>query len=169
VKICVREAKIHHGNGRRQSSRLLRPSPQPHPAVSSAAVDGTGTEEIFGGGACPNVEYASPYTGFHLVESPAFDGLIGMYRWYVADPIRFQHSLRWTLEHGHANNFGNGYASVAYWCQKPIAAEFPALPPREELLPPLDEAYPDLRDRFFAATRKAREGNVERELASLEP
>jgi Protein of unknown function (DUF2961) len=124
-------------------------------------IHGTGTEEIFGGGACPNVEYASTYTGFHLVESPSFDGLIGMYRWYVSDPIRFTESLRWTLEHGHANNFGNGYSSVAYWYQDPVAAEFPALPSRADLLPPLPDNYADLRDRFFAATKKAREDNLE--------
>ena len=123
-------------------------------------IHGTGTEEIFGGGACPNVEYASTYTGFHLVESPSFDGLIGMYRWYVSDPIRFTESLRWTLEHGHANNFGNGYASVAYWYQEPAAAEFDPLPSRQDLLPPLPDNYADLRDRFFAATRKAREDNL---------
>jgi hypothetical protein len=50
-------------------------------------------------------------------ESPRFDGLVGMYRWYVHDPIHFAQSLRWTIEHGHANNFASGYASVAYWYQ----------------------------------------------------
>jgi hypothetical protein len=31
------------------------------------SVHGTGTEEIFGAGACPTREYASLYSGFHLV------------------------------------------------------------------------------------------------------
>jgi hypothetical protein len=121
------------------------------------AIHGTGTEEIFGGGACPSVEYARPYTGFHLVESPTYEGLVGMYRWYVQDPIRFTESLRWTLEHGHANNFANGYASVAYWYQDPIAEALPPLPSRADLLPPLDERYPDLRDRLFALILRLRE------------
>src|SRR5205823_4467944 len=64
------------------------------------AIHGTGTEEIFGGGACPSSEYASTYSGFHLVESPAYDGLVGMYRWFAPDPIHFTRSLRWTVEHG---------------------------------------------------------------------
>ena len=34
------------------------------------SIHGTGTEEIFGGGACPAREYAGPYHGFHLIESP---------------------------------------------------------------------------------------------------
>jgi hypothetical protein len=102
------------------------------------SLHGTGTEEVFGGGACPNVEYAGPYTGFHLVESPTFDGLIGMYRWYVADPIRFTRSLRWAIEHGHANNYGNEYASVAWWYQSEPHAPFPPLPSREAMLPFVD-------------------------------
>jgi hypothetical protein len=121
------------------------------------AIHGTGTEEIFGGGACPNVEYAGPYTGFHLVESPDFDGLTGMFRWYVHDPIRFQQSLKWTLEHGHANNFGNGYASVGYWYQTPNAPAFPELPSRADLLPPVDERYPEFQDRLFDLARAARD------------
>jgi hypothetical protein len=121
------------------------------------AIHGTGTEEIFGGGACPNVEYSSLYTGFHMIESADYSGLVGMYRWYVHDPIRFQRSIRWTVEHGHANNFANGYASVAYWYQTPLATSQPELPSRDELLPPLDERYPVLRERLQALSRQASE------------
>jgi hypothetical protein len=119
------------------------------------SIHGTGTEEIFGGGACPSEEYASLYSGFHLVESRDFDGLIGMYRWYVADPIRFQRSLRWTLEHGHANNFANRYCSVAYWYQQPLARLEP-LPGRDALRPPaLGAEYEEARDLLFGAVREA--------------
>ena len=89
------------------------------------SIHGTGTEEIFGGGACPAREYAGPYHGFHLIESPDYAGLVGAYRWFVHDPIRFTRSLRWTVEHGHANNFANEYASVAYWYQTEPHAPFP--------------------------------------------
>lgn len=119
------------------------------------SIHGTGTEEIFGGGACPSEEYASLYSGFHLVESPEFDGLVGMYRWWVADPIRFRSSLRWTLEHGHANNFGNRYSSVAYWYQQPLAILGP-LPDRDALRPPgLGPDYEEARDLLFDAARRA--------------
>jgi hypothetical protein len=82
---------------------------------------GTGTEEIFGGGASPSQEYTGPYTGFHCVENRMkhpWAGANGMYRFCVTDPIRFRKSIRVTLEHGHANNFANDYSSVAFWYQR---------------------------------------------------
>jgi hypothetical protein len=98
---------------------------------------GTGTEEIFGGGACPNQEYAGPYTAFlsiHEQGQATWRGQNSMYRWFVHDPIRFRRSLRWTIEHGHANNFENDYSSVAYWYQTEPHKAFPALP--ADRLPP---------------------------------
>jgi hypothetical protein len=92
---------------------------------------GTGTEEIFGGGACPNREYTGPYTGFiaiHEQGANTWRGQNSMYRWFVHEPIRFQKSLRWTIEHGHANNFENDYSSVAYWYQTEPHQPFPPLP-----------------------------------------
>jgi hypothetical protein len=97
---------------------------------------GTGTEEIFGGGACPNREYTGPYTGFVAIQEQGgntWRGQNSMYRWFVHDPIRFQKSIRWTLEHGHANNFENDYSSVAYWYQTEPHHPFPPLP--EDRLP----------------------------------
>jgi hypothetical protein len=58
------------------------------------AIHGTGTEEIFGGGACPTREFAGPYHCFHLVESPDWAGLVGAYRWFMHDPLRFTRTLR---------------------------------------------------------------------------
>ncbi len=98
---------------------------------------GTGTEEIFGGGAGPNVEYSGPYTGFHLVSNPDFSGKNAMYRWYIHDPLRFQKSVRMTIEHGHANNFENDYSSVAYWYQLEPHAPFPTLLSLKERSPRL--------------------------------
>jgi hypothetical protein len=119
------------------------------------AIHGTGTEEIFGGGACPTEEYAGPYHGFHLIESPDYSGVVGAYRWFVHDPIRFTRALRWTVEHGHANNFANDYASVAYWYQTEPHAPFPILPTRDALRPPLPASYEEARTAFFAAAREA--------------
>jgi hypothetical protein len=92
---------------------------------------GTGTEEIFGGGACPNQEYTGPYTGFIVIQEQGTNtwrGQNSMYRWFVHDPIRFRKSIRWTLEHGHANNFENDYSSVAYWYQTEPHEPFAPLP-----------------------------------------
>lgn len=119
------------------------------------SIHGTGTEEIFGGGACPASEYAGPYHGFHLIESPDYAGLVGMYRWFVHDPIRFTRSLRWSVEHGHANNFANEYASVAYWYQSEPHAVFPALPVRDALHPALPAIYDEARSSFAAALAAA--------------
>ena len=117
------------------------------------AYHGTGTEEIFGGGACPDVPYAGPYTGFHMVENRDFAGKHAMYRWYLADPIRFERSLVWTLEHGHANSFENDYTSVAFWYQREPHAAFPALPDVKARLP----RFPDLVWRADAARGRAKE------------
>ncbi len=109
------------------------------------SIHGTGSEEIFGGGACPSAEYASHYSGFHLIESADYSGLVGSYRWYVPDPIHFSSSLRWTIEHGHANNFSNDYASVAYWYQTPFAT-LPPLPEADAMLPTLGPQHDEARE-----------------------
>jgi hypothetical protein len=110
---------------------------------------GTGSEEIFGGGACPTAEYAGPYTGFHLIGNLDYRGKISMYRFYVNDPVRFQKSIRMTIEHGHANNFANDYSSTAFWYQADRHKPFAALPPASDRHPrdgvdPHDVAYREL-------------------------
>jgi D-arabinan exo alpha-(1,3)/(1,5)-arabinofuranosidase (non-reducing end) len=119
------------------------------------SIHGTGTEEIFGGGACPAEEYAGTYHGFHLIESRDYSGLIGAYRWFVQDPIHFETSLRWTVEHGHANNFANEYASVAYWYQSEPHAPFPALADRPTMSPPLPPIFESAREALFTALARA--------------
>jgi len=112
---------------------------------------GTGTEEIFGGGACPNVEYAGPYTGFHIINSKDFAGKQSMYRWYVNDPVRFKKSIRVTLEHGHANDLGNDYSSTAFWYQTEPHAEFPTLLSRKKRLPRMDEKMAQVYEKEMAS------------------
>jgi hypothetical protein len=94
------------------------------------SIHGTGTEEIFGGGAGPDTEYSGPYTGFHCVENRAgyrWWGTNGMYRFYVQDPLRFSRSIRVTLEHGHGNDMANDYSSVAFWYQEGVNTDLPPL------------------------------------------
>lgn len=109
------------------------------------SIHGTGTEEVFGGGACPVREYSGPYHGFHLIEREDFAGLTGMYRWFVHDPLGFRKSIRWTIEHGHANNFANDYSSVAFWHQAEPHQPFSPLPERDEMGPSFPPEYPDAR------------------------
>jgi hypothetical protein len=105
------------------------------------SLHGTGTEEIFGGGACPNREYAGPYTGFHLISNLDWSGKNGMYRFFITDPILFQKSLKVTIEHGHNNDLANDYASVAYWYQVEPHKPFPKLPSVEERIPIMSDRY----------------------------
>lgn len=119
---------------------------------------GTGSEEVFGGGACPNHAYSGPYTGFHMEENPDFAGKNAMYRWYLTDPIRFERSLVWTIEHGHANNYRSDYASVAYWYQLEPHAPFPSLPGTRARLPRVDESV------FQADAARAKLGRRIRQL-----
>jgi hypothetical protein len=118
---------------------------------------GTGSEEIFGGGAVPTDEYAGPYTGFHLIGNLDFSGKVSMYRFYVNDPIRFKKSIRMTLEHGHANNIANDYSSTVFWYQNEPHQAFGPLPSAEDRRPragddPHDVAYRKLfalREKVF--------------------
>ena len=110
------------------------------------SIHGTGTEEIFGGAASPNVEYDGPYAGYHHIEHGDYSGTTAMYRWFAPDPIRFRQSIRWTVEHGHANSFSCDYSSVAYWYQHEPHAPFPTLGSRDELLPNFPEPYEQARE-----------------------
>ena len=96
------------------------------------SIHGTGTEEIFGGGACPCREYSTAYSGFHCIENRAgyrWWGTNGMYRFYLTDPIRFGQSIRVTIEHGHGNDRANDYSSVAFWYQRGVNELLEELPP----------------------------------------
>lgn len=118
---------------------------------------GTGTEEIFGGGACPNVEYSGPYTGFHLISRSDWSGKNSMYRFFVADPIRFQRSIKVTIEHGHANNLANDYSSVAYWYQTESHKEFSPIllsERRVPIVPPEGEELVEKERRIYEVIQK---------------
>jgi hypothetical protein len=107
--------------------------------VFPPSLHGTGTEEIFGGGACPDTEYSGPYTGFHCIENRdgfRWFGTNGMYRFFLHDPIRFSRSLRVSIEHGHANDLANHYSSVAFWYDRSPSGKprpFPSLEKRKPL------------------------------------
>ena len=105
------------------------------------SLHGTGTEEIFGGGACPDHEFAGLYAGFHLVSNADWSGKNGMYRFYVVDPIHFARDIRVTIERGHNNNLANDYSSVAYWYQAEPHRKSPPLLPVVDRLPIMPDTY----------------------------
>ncbi|MBJ36843.1 MAG: hypothetical protein CMD83_00050 [Gammaproteobacteria bacterium] len=112
---------------------------------------GTGTEDYFCGSYCFDMgkdqggyrEFCTPHAGLHQVIRPdgrfASQQRFGMYRWHIADPIRFRSKLRVTMQ-ALGWRSGRRYlplqddvAAVAYWYQTLPTAPFPALPDRDAL------------------------------------
>ena len=111
---------------------------------------GTGTEDYFGG--AYNFEnqethryqtFSTPYSGLAQVLPP--DSIyvpnqrFGLYRWHIADPIRFAQELKVTIQAlgwqsgGRYLPLEDDIASVAYWYQAEPHARFPVLPGKDAL------------------------------------
>ena len=46
-----------------------------------------------------------------------YTGKHSQYRFHVEDPVYFEKSLRFSIEHGHANDREGDWTSTAYWYQ----------------------------------------------------
>jgi len=110
---------------------------------------GTGTEDYFGGAWNFDVPghgytvFSTPFLGLSQILRP--DGLyrsqqrFGMYRWHIADPIRFSSDLRVTIQalgwrHGrHYLALQDDIASTSFWYQKETSSPRPATPTFEQL------------------------------------
>ena len=103
-------------------------------------LNGTGLEDYFCGAWNFNRldrEYNFPYFGYSRKGNahPDYTGRHSMYRFHIEDPITFEKSLRVTIEHGHANDRGDDYSSVAYWYQTEPHKKFPGLAAVGDRLP----------------------------------
>lgn len=79
---------------------------------------GTGTEDYFNSSWCPNELYKHPYFGYARVpELLQWMGRTHCFRFHIDDPIYFDESLLFSIEHGHNNVLTLEMASVAYWYQ----------------------------------------------------
>jgi len=81
-------------------------------------LNGTGTEDFFNTSWCPKELFQHPYFGYPRVNNET--GWLGhthVYRFFIADPVYFDKSCKFTIEHGHNNNLTLDLASVAYWYQ----------------------------------------------------
>jgi hypothetical protein len=110
---------------------------------------GTGTEDYFNTAFCPSQEYSAPYHGITVYSGNAawpWGGKNSLYRFHIEDPIRFERSLRVTIETGHNNALANDYSSTAYWYQTERTQPLPSLPPVHERIPRPDP--PELQRRF---------------------
>jgi hypothetical protein len=113
-------------------------------------INGTGTEDYFGGSynfenqeKKQYEEFTSPYSGLIQVIKP--DGLyktqqrFGLYRWHIADPVRFDTDLRVTIQAlgwragGRYLPLQDDISSVAFWYQTEPHAVFPPLPDKDHL------------------------------------
>ena len=113
-------------------------------------IAGTGTEDYFGGSynfenrqTKQYQEFTTPYSGLPLVVRP--DGVyqsqqrFSLYRWHIADPIRFERDLKVTIQAlgwrsgGRYLPLQDDISSVAYWYQQEPHAAFPALPGKDAL------------------------------------
>ena len=62
-------------------------------------------------------------------------GKVCVYRYHLEAPVPFTKKLRVSIEHGHANDQRNDYASVAYWYQDEPHRTFIEILPVEKRLP----------------------------------
>jgi hypothetical protein len=112
---------------------------------------GTGTEDYFCGsydfdttgpdGKRHYTPFSTPYTGLAQVipmdKHEEVGQRFGLYRWHLADPVRFDKDLKVTIQalgwtdHGTYLPLEDDIASVAFWYQKEPHAKFPSLPPMD--------------------------------------
>jgi hypothetical protein len=114
-------------------------------------IAGTGTEDYFCGSY--NFEnqatklyqpFSTPYAGLPQVLPPDIayrpGQRFGLYRWHIADPVRFEKDLKvniqalgWQSE-GRYLPLEDDIASVGYWYQSEPHAKFPVLPGKDDLV-----------------------------------
>ena len=137
--------------------------------VWPGSLHGTGTEDYFNMSWCPDETFSHPYFGCARApgrdnDDPRFGwlGKTHLYRFHIEDPVRFQKSLRASIEHGHANVLALDLSTVAYWYQTLPSLPFPDLPPAELRLPKQDIGVVEVhkwRDAWLRKHRGAIWGN----------
>jgi hypothetical protein len=96
------------------------------------SIEGTGTEDYFND-AWSLREAQGNYTGVPIAEGTGMGSRMSAYRWHLPDPVPFQSSLRFEIEHAGWTFNADGsvrsgfeeradlFSSVAYWYQLGIA------------------------------------------------
>lgn len=97
-----------------------------------SSLHGTGTEDYFNTSWSPKTLFSHPFYGYARVNDDiGWLGRTHVYRFHITDPVHFQESLRFSIEHGHNNNLTLDIATVAYWYQIEPHKPFPPLIDRE--------------------------------------
>ena len=102
------------------------------------SLHGTGTEDYFCGAWNYNLlkqTFCTPYYGYHFKTNADYTGKHSQYRYHIQDPIPFQQSLLFSIEHGHANERQGDWISSAYWYQVGRKDPLPEIPPFEQRVP----------------------------------
>lgn len=97
------------------------------------SLNGTGTEDYFNH-AWGMQRNAYPFYGTIVHEGDSGDFQVS-YRFHITDPVRFEKSLRVSIEHGHANALSDDWSSTAYWYQVLPTTKKLEVPPVEDRLP----------------------------------
>ena len=120
---------------------------------------GTGTEDYFNTAWVPKDLFNHPYFGYPRInEDFGWQGRTHVFRFHVQDPVYFDESLRFSIEHGHDNALTLDLASVAYWYQAEPHKAFAPFPTREDRAPkPLIQHFEV--HRWRDAWRKAKGGD----------
>jgi hypothetical protein len=108
---------------------------------------GTGTEDYFDD-AWGFREFAGPFHGVSLYEGPLAGDRVTAYRWHLADPVRFNKSLKVSIEHRGSLFTDEGeqlsssgeredwVSSAAFWYQTPPTVWGEPLPPAADRVAP---------------------------------
>jgi hypothetical protein len=83
-------------------------------------IHGTGTEDGFNGGwyAVPgrlNGPGAAPLAGFPVYRKEGERDVAVAFRWYLTDPVAYEQSLKFELEHGGTNDVNANYRTAAFF------------------------------------------------------
>lgn len=98
------------------------------------SIAGTGTVDFFSAsGKFKYGEFSGPYNG--LIYKDDSLGRIAAYRFHIVDPIPFRRGVKFTIEHGHANQEIADYSSTVYWYQMEPHTPFPAFPKAGQRIP----------------------------------
>jgi len=102
------------------------------------SLHGTGTEDYFCGAWNYNrlrEPYSTLYHGYYFKGNADYTGKHSQYRFHIEDPVYFEKSLLFSIEHGHANDKQGDWTSTAYWYQIDREEPLPDIPSFEERLP----------------------------------
>jgi len=96
------------------------------------SLHGTGTEDYFNTSWSPKTLFSHPFYGYGRVnDDVGWLGRTHVYRFHIADPVYFDESLRFSIEHGHDNNLTLDLSTVAYWYQREPHKAYPSMIDRE--------------------------------------